>query len=430
MEWAGIGRLMTLTEGSSVRQLAEAMIAARFRHDDKTVKLTMNAERLPIDLDANATTAPLPEVLAVMQEVAAQSYGNPGSRHQLGRRSRRHLEESRETIAAILGAAPDEVCFTSGGTEANNLAIQGIAAQRGRLDRQTILRMPGEHPSAAETTFWMQSRGWELAEFPLDAAGRIRWDDTERLPWDRIGLATAILAHNETGVVQDITPLGARCAERSIPWHLDGVQAVGKIPVNFQALGATTLSCGAHKFHGPRGIGALLIRRGTTLPPLFRGGHQESDWRPGTEPVWLAAGMAQALQLWSDNQVGRSQRLTSLRDQLEAGLASACAPVVIHGREAPRLPNTTNVAFPGLNGEALLVALDLAGVCCSLGSTCASGSTEPAPVLLAMGVSAEEATASVRFSLSLRNTPAEIDQAVQTIAEVVHRLRNSSAGRL
>jgi cysteine desulfurase len=226
-------------------------------------------------------------------------------------------------------------------------------------------------------------------------------------------------------VIQDAASIGDACRNQQVLLHLDAVQAVGKIPIHFGKLGATTLSFGAHKFHGPRGIGGLLVRRGVKLTPLLYGGHQEQERRPGTEPVPLIAGMATALELSCREMVHRTRHLTALRDRLQAGLQSCCPPTVINGGEAPRLPNTLNIAFPGVDGEALLVALDLAGVCCSLGSTCASGSMEPAPILVAMGCPPEVYKSSVRFSLSVENTAEEVDQAIARIEEVIARLRNS-----
>jgi cysteine desulfurase len=274
-------------------------------------------------------------------------------------------------------------------------------------------------------------RGWKLQRLPVDGAGRLIVGE-DPTGWDpsaspEIKLVAVILAHNETGVIQDVAPLATRCCEQNVPLHLDGVQAVGKIPVDFRALGATTLSFGAHKFHGPRGIGGLLIRKGTRLTPLLYGGHQEQERRAGTEAVPLIAGMVKALELWHADRDRRTAHLTMLRDRLQAGLAERCPPTVINSGEAPRLPNTLSIAFPGLDGETLLVALDLTGVCCSLGSTCASGSTEPAPILVAMGASSDVYRSSVRLSVSAVNTLKEIDDAVERIASVVNRLRQSAS---
>lgn len=374
-----------------------------------------------IDLDANATTRPLPEVVEVVARHLSETWGNPGSRHALGRQARRVLEESRESIAAILGAHPDEVLFTSGGTESNNTAIFGLA----RGNSGTIAISPGEHPANLEACRVLMRRGWKLERLMVDEQGRLVVDRTEKPrdshPWASMAL---ILAHNETGVIQDTSLLRELAATWQCPLHLDGVQAVGKIPVDFHGLGATTLSFGAHKFHGPRGIGGLLVKRGTRLTPLLYGGHQEQERRPGTEAVPLIAGMAKALELWQADRDRRTSHLQTLRDRLQHGLTERCATVVVNSEHAARLPNTLNIAFPGLDGEALLVALDLAGICCSLGTTCASGSTEPAPILVAMGCPADVYRSSVRFSLSLWNTEAEIDDAIERVATVVGRMRN------
>jgi len=384
-----------------------------------------------IDLDANATTRPLPQVVEVVARHLAKTWGNPGSRHALGRQARRVLEESRESIAAILGAHPDEVLFTSGGTESNNTAIFGLA----RGNSGTIALSPGEHPANLEACRVLMRRGWKLERLPVDDQGRVkgaglraqsqkdRDADSEPLALNPQLLAL-LLAHNETGVIQDTSWLRELATEWHCPLHLDGVQAVGKIPVHFHDLGATTLSFGAHKFHGPRGIGGLLIKRGTRLTPLLYGGHQEQERRPGTEAVPLIAGMARALELWQADRDRRATHLQTLRDHLQRGLITQCAPVVVNSEHAERLPNTLSIAFPGCDGEALLVALDLAGIGCSLGTTCASGSTEPAPILVAMGCPADVYRSSVRFSLSLWNTATEIDDAIARVSTVVARMRN------
>ena len=370
-----------------------------------------------IYLDNNATTPPLPEVVEVIARVMRDCYGNPGSPHRAGRKARQILEESREQIAGRLQADSKELIFTSGGTEANNLAIRGLTHGLSG----TIAISPGEHPSCLEVCTAPAMRAWNLHKFPVDSRGLLA---SVEMPTDT-RLVAVILAHNETGVVQDVKPLVDACHARGVPLHLDGVQAVGKIEVHFHDLGATTLSFGAHKFHGPRGIGGLLVRDGPRLMPLLRGGHQEFERRPGTEPVALVAGMAKALELWHASREERTRTVSALRDRLQATLMKSCAPTVVNGEAAPRLPNTLNISFPGVDGEAILVALDLEGICCSLGSTCASGSAEPAPILLAMGLTPDLYRSAVRFSLSVLNTLAEIDAATQRIASVVARLRNS-----
>lgn len=376
-----------------------------------------------IYLDNNATTRPFDEVIEVVARVLRDAFGNPGSRHADGRVARRVLEDARESIAERLGAEPDEVVFTSGGTEASNMAVLGLTGGPPRA----IALTRGEHPATMEACRFRHARGWELVYLDVDAEGRLIPAQFDELPWDKLGLVTVILAHNETGVVQDIDALAERCERHGVPLHLDAVQAVGKIPVDFHRLRATTLSFGAHKFHGPRGIGGLVIRRGVRLAPLLFGGHQEQGRRPGTEPVALIAGMAEALRLCTEDLPGRTQRLRALRDALERGLEDRCAPVRVNGSREHRLPNTSNISFLGLAGEPLLVALDLAGVSCSLGSTCASGAAEPAPSLLAMGCPPEVYRSAVRFSVSTMNTPEEIRQAVDRIATVVGDLRSRAA---
>lgn len=375
-----------------------------------------------IYLDNNATTQPLPEVIETVAKHFQETFGNPSSRHGLGRKARRVLEDSREQIASILGARPAELLFTSGGTEANNLAVFGLTAG----SPATIALSPGEHPSNQEACRLREQQGWKLASLGVGHTGLFdvesaSWTD---LDWSRVKLAAVILAHNETGVIQQIDPLLKRAAEGHFAVHLDGVQAVGKIPVNFRELGATTLSFGAHKFHGPRGIGGLLIREGIKLAPGFAlGGLQESGRRAGTEPVALVAGMAKALEIWKREQSERTTKVAALRDQLERRLNELASPVVINGRGAARLPNTLNISFPGVDGEALLVALDLEGVCASLGSACASGSIEPTPILVAMGLPAEVYRSALRLTLSRFNTEQEIEDAAQRISVIVKYLR-------
>ena len=386
-----------------------------------------------IYLDNNATTRPLPEVVECMTGHWRESFANPGSRHAAGRRARQVLEAARESIAALLGAHPDEVIFTSGGTESNNMAILGLTSG----PPGAIALTAGEHPAVIETCRFLEARGWKLSILPVDEEGLVRvplpalekGGKTPAADESLVRLVTLILAHNETGVVQNVRPIAAECAARSIPFHVDAVQAVGKVPINFHDLGVTSLALDAHKFYGPRGIGALLLKRGVKLAPSAFGGHQESGRRPGTEVVPLIAGMAKALEMFHAEQERRVPHTRALRDQLEQRLAALCPPVVLNGSREKRLPNTLNAAFPGADGEALLVALDLAGIACSLGSTCASGSAEPAPVLLAMNRPKEVWHSSVRFSVGIENTPEEIDRAADVIAAIVNRLRTSQSDR-
>lgn len=373
-----------------------------------------------IYFDNNATTRIWPEVAEVMAAAWQTAFANPGSQHSFGRDARPVLEQSRDTIARVLGADPSEVIFTSGGTESINAAVYGLTLGRSG----TIALTAGEHPATTAACERARQSGLKLATIDVDENGLITSAALDRLPWNELKLVCVILAHNETGVIQELTELSERCAAHRVPLLLDAVQAVGKIPVDFHALQATALAFGAHKFHGPRGIGGLLLRRGVSLPPFLDGGHQESGRRAGTEPVPLIAGMATALELFEQDPTGRMAQVRQLRDSLQRQLTELCAPVVVHGANTDRLPNTLSIAFPGIDGEALLVNLDLESVACSLGSTCASGSAEPAPALLAMSIPADVCNSSVRFSLSGMNTQDDVDRAAQKIGAVVNRLRS------
>lgn len=374
-----------------------------------------------IFLDNNSTTPPLDEVIDLVATEYRTHYANPGSAHADGRQSRRVLEDARELLASLVGADPQEVIFTSGGSESINLAIQGfLPGTAGE-----IALSAGEHPATVNTIRRLAPRGIRQRVIPLGPEGRIDVAALEEFDWQQIQLATLILAHNETGVIQDVAPLVALCEKHRIPLHLDGVQAIGKIPFHFHDSGATAVSLAAHKFHGPRGVGALIVKENARLLPQITGGHQERGKRAGTEPVALAAGMARALECAIRDHRQRSVQMTALRDRLQQGLLEHCPPVVINGSLEHRLPNTLNISFPGLDGEALLISLDLAGISCSLGSACASGSRDPAPVLLAMGCPEPVYQSALRLSLSFLNTNEEIEEAIRRISRVVHQLRSA-----
>ncbi len=376
-----------------------------------------------IYLDNNATTRILPEAADAMTAAWQQAFANPGSQHAFGRDARVLLDSSRDSIARTLNCEPDEVIFTSGGTESINAAIHGFTAGR----KGTIALTAGEHPATTAACRRAAESGMQLVNIPVDENGLLQPESLDDLPWDQLRLAAVILAHNETGVVQSLDRLADLCEQHSVPLLIDAVQAVGKIPVDFRALRCTALALGAHKFHGPRGIGGLLLRRGARLVPFLEGGHQESGRRAGTEPVPLIAGMAASLNNFREHPHERMDAVRAMRDELQQRLLDGCAPVVVHGVEAERLPNTLSVAFPGLEGEAMLINFDLAGIACSLGSTCASGSAEPAPALLAMGIAPELCMASVRFSVSCQNTPDEIRTAADRICDVVNRMRSTTS---
>lgn len=350
----------------------------------------------PIDLDANATTPLLPTAREAM--FALDGIGNAASSHALGRRARRHLEDARERIAARLGAHPDEVIFTSGATEANNLAIFGIG---GRAQR--VLASPMEHPCAIEP---VKKLAAHVDWLPVAADGIVR-------PEGHADFAVLQLVNHETGAIQPVSELAAR-----MPLHCDAAQAVGKMPVNVRELGVVSLAASAHKFRGPVGIGVLIVKRGTPLQPLTFGGHQQQGRRPGTESPMLAVGMAVALDHAADHRM----QLEALRTRLLERLRADAAPIVRNG-PANALPTTLNVSFPGCRGDLLLMALDLAGVACSTGSACSSGSLLPSPVLQAMGVPDDVLRSAIRFSFGPELNLETMDDAARRIAVAVRKVR-------
>ncbi|MEX2140101.1 MAG: cysteine desulfurase family protein [Pirellulales bacterium] len=381
-------------------------------------------------LDHNSTTPVLDEVVDCMVECYAHGYGNPASQHAVGRQARRLVEDARDCIAGLLGAnlagrRPDRLIFTSGGTEANNLAILGLAGERqGRLVVSAI-----EHPSVLGPAEFLAQRGWQIERANAEPTGVVGIDRfVELLAGDGPGIAAIILGNNETGVLQPVAELARTCHERGVRLHTDAVQVVGKLPVDFAALGVATLAFSAHKFHGPRGIGGLVVRGDIELQPVFYGGFQQGGLRPGTEPVALIVGMQKALELWRRDRDQRLQRMTALRDRFEAALRGRVSGLIVNGVDAKRLPHTSNVSFPGLDRRALAMALDLDGIACSTGSACASGSSEPSPVLIAMGLSDEVVAGSLRFSLGATTSEAEIDTAIERVVSVVERLGARNIG--
>ena len=384
-----------------------------------------------IYLDHNATTPTRPEVIETMARAWREGYANPASQHRPGQRALRLLEDTREEVAAILGAdtsrKPDRLIFTSGGTEANNLAIFGMARHRvGAGDGKRpghIIVSAIEHASVLESAMQWIEEGWRVDTFSADRDGVVRADRLIELLTPETCLVSVMLGNHETGVLQPVGQLAAICRNAGVPLHTDAVQVAGKLPIDFRGLGVAALTVAAHKFQGPLGIGALLLRHDTPVSPLLFGGHQQHDLRPGTESVALALGMLTALRLWQTEQEAHVQRLTALRQRFEQGLAAGYPELFVHGANAKRLPQTSNLAFPGLDGQILLVALDSVGVACSVGSACASGSTELSPTLLAMGVPSPIVASSLRFSFGATTTMAEIDEAIGRILEVVGSLR-------
>jgi cysteine desulfurase len=377
-----------------------------------------------IYLDNNATTRIDPRVAQAIHECHLAGHVNPASQHRLGRQTRRVLEQARDTVGRILGCHlsdthADRVLFTSGGTEANNLALLGLAGPPpGRVLISAI-----EHPSIVGPAEQLSRLGFDVQRIRVSRDGVVQIDHLRELLDKDTRLVSVMLGNNETGVLQPISELAEVCVQAAVPLHTDAVQVVGKLPVHFRRLGVAALSLAAHKFHGPRGIGALILRSDLRLAPILFGGFQQEGLRPGTESVALAVGLSRALELWAEESVARQQRMTSLRDQLENAIRAEMPEVVINGANTARLPHTISLAFSGIERQSLLMALDLAGIACSTGSACASGSSELSPVLLAMGLAPEVTSGSIRLSLGADSTASDITEASRLICNTVNTLR-------
>ncbi len=372
-------------------------------------------------LDHNATTPIAPQVVEAMAEAAG--YANPASQHRPGRQARQVLEDAREAVAALLGAAPaDSLIFTSGGTEANNLAVFGLTedAEPRRLIVSAI-----EHPSVATAAARRREQGWDAPTLGVSPCGVARLDELASLLQTPTRLVSLMLGNNETGAMQPVEQAAKLCHAAGSLLHTDAVQVVGKLPVRFRELGVDALSLAAHKFHGPRGAGALLLRERVQLRPQLFGGFQQAGLRPGTESVALAVGLRTALELWQSEAQQRAERMEGLRRQLETAILRGWPQAVIHSADAARLPHTLNAAFPGLNRQTLVMALDLAGVACSSGSACASGSTDPSATLVAMGCPEAILDSSIRFSLGATTTESDIDLTAERVLRVCETLARS-----
>lgn len=365
-----------------------------------------------IYLDNNATTPIHPDVLRVLEGSLRDVYGNASSIHKEGQAARRVIEDARDSVARLIGATAREIVFTSGGTESNNAAIFGVS----RPDHGFhIVTSAIEHPSVAEPVRELEKRGAEVTFVKPSRRGDVSAEDVIAAMRDDTKLVTVMMANNETGVVQPVAEIGAAARARGIHFHVDAVQAAGKIDIDVNAIACDTLALSAHKIHAPKGIGALYVRKGLALGTHLFGGAQERRRRAGTENVPLAAAFGAAAALASD-PAARS-RVASLRDRFESQLSGG----VINGAEASRLPNTSNVTFPGADGEGIVIGLDLAGIAVSTGSACSSGRIEPSPVLLAMGLTPDDARSTVRFSFSRMTTEEEVGRAVAVLNEVVPR---------
>jgi cysteine desulfurase len=370
-----------------------------------------------IYLDNNATTPLLPAVWEVMRPYLTEFYGNPASSHSAGRRARQALEDARERTAYLHDAHADEVIFTSGATEANNLALFGLAG----TEPGHLIASPIEHPCVLEPVRRLAEAGWTVAWLPVERTGSVRLAALAELLRPDTRLVSLMLANHETGAIQPVAALAAQLPPGTA-LHCDAAAAAGKMPVHFHDLGVTTLTISAHKFHGPKGIGALLLRRGARLRPQLYGGHQQQGRRPGTEAVALAVGMATALELANREAQTRHEHILRLRRLFIANLEAA-SPVVLNGPGEGGVPHTLNLSFPGCRAESLLMNLDLAGVACATGSACSSGSLLPSPVLQAMQVPDDVLHSAMRFSFSPLLTEAEVEEAARRVVGVVGRLR-------
>jgi cysteine desulfurase len=371
-----------------------------------------------IYLDANATTPLLPEVLEAMRPFLLEQFGNASSIHQEGQHARAAVERARASVARLLGCRPAEIVFTGGGTESDNLAVFGSVRAGDHVITSTV-----EHHAVLHAVERLGERGVEVEFLPVNGEGVVAAEDVRRALRPNTRLISVMMANNETGVLQPVEEIGRIAGEAGVWFHVDAVQAAGKLGINVDSIGCQLLSISGHKMHGPQGTGALFVRRGTRLEPLSAGGAHERQRRAGTENVAGIVGLGQAAECAMRG--GTQERMRGLRDRLELGLLQHADGV--NGGGAPRVANTSNVWFDGVDGEALVIALDLKGLAVSSGAACSSGANEPSHVLRAMGLSPDRARSSLRFSLHRQTTEEEIDRAIELVSSQVARLRELSA---
>jgi cysteine desulfurase len=380
----------------------------------------MSAGVTRVYLDHNATTPVDPRVVDAMLPFLREQYGNPSSLHWFGQRARAAVEEARASVAALVGAEPADVVFTASGSESDNMAVRGVAA-RAKEPRRGVVVSAIEHHAVLNTAKGLREDGVPVAVVRADASGLVDLDDLAAKVDSTTALVSLMLANNETGVVQPVAEAARLAHERGALAHCDAVQAAGKVKVDVRALGVDLLTLSAHKLYGPKGIGCLVVRRGTPMAPLVRGGGQERNRRAGTENVAGIVAFGAAARLAAEGLEAETARVAALRDRLEARLLAL--PEAERNGEGPRLPNTTNVSFAGAEAEGLLIALDLEGVAVSTGAACAAGAVEPSHVLRAMGFAPERVQSSLRLSLGRSTTRADVDRAADVIAAVLARTR-------
>ena len=378
-----------------------------------------------IYLDHNATTPVHPEVLEAMLPYYRDKFGNASSVHSYGREAREAIDEAREQVAELIGADPREIVFTSGGTESDNFAIKGVAFLN-KDKGNHIITSAIEHHAVLNTCKYLERKGFEVTYLRVDEYGVVDLNQLVDSITDRTILITIMHANNEIGTIQPLEEIGRIAKERGIPLHTDAVQTVGKIPLSVDELQVDLLSLSGHKIYGPKGVGALYVRRGMRLEKLIHGGHHERNRRAGTENVPGIVGLGKAAQLALKNMDREREHLWKLSERLKEGIMKKVEFVRQNGHPQNRIPNTINLSFEFVEGESIVLGLDMHGICVSTGSACTSGSLEPSHVLMALGVPPELAHGSVRFSLGSGNTEEEMDYTVEKVAEVVERLRMMS----
>lgn len=373
-----------------------------------------------IYLDNNATTRPAPEVVAAMHRCLDASWGNPSSAHAVGQAARHAVENARTQVASLLGARPREIIFTSGGTEADNLALRGLLATQ--PNKRHVVTTRVEHEAVLHTCAQLEREGYCVTYLDVDHEGRIQPDSVDAALGNDTALVSVMHANNETGVIFPIEQIAAMCDRRGVPLHVDAVQTAGKLPINVAGFPVSLLVISAHKMHGPKGVGAMYVRRGVRLARQVFGGHQERDIRSGTENVPGIVGLGAAAELACQLTDADRARIAGLRDRLETGLLAKIPFARVNGDRSQRTGNTTNIGFETLEAEAVVLTLSEKGICVSAGAACSSGSLEPSHVLKAMKIDPAYAHGGVRFSLSRYTTDADIDDALARIPPLLHRL--------
>jgi cysteine desulfurase len=377
---------------------------------------------LRIYLDNNATTPVLPEVLEAMRPYFGEHFGNASSIHHYGQETRAAVERARDSVASVLGCRAAEVVFTSGGTEGDNLAIAGLTGAGDHIITSSI-----EHHAVLHASKHLEETGCDVTYVPVDGRGLVDPGDVRRALRPNTSLISIMMANNETGVLQPVEEIGKIAAEADVYFHTDAVQAAGKVPIDVNRIGCDALSISGHKMHAPQGVGALYVRKGTKLQPLFYGGRHERSRRAGTENVPGIVGLGKAAELAMQRfERGDDRKMSALRDRLQQGLLAQVEESGVNGLGAPRVPNTSNIYFDQIEGESMVIALDLKGLAVSAGAACSSGAIEPSHVLTAMSLRKDRAHASIRFSLGTQNTAEDIDLVLALVPETVARLRELS----